>query len=152
MAAIEPGLRAAASAIARPRSRTSVIASSRVIASAAASAANSPTEWPITKSALIPRSCRAASTAREVATSADCCTAVSTQLLGVGVEAEALQIEPGRRTPAPEDVHRGRHRFREVAAHARLDRSLAREAEGDLVHAGDPASVLESSASARFPR
>ena len=60
------------------------------------------------------------------------------QFLGIGVEAEALQIEPGRRAPALEDVHRGRHRLREVAAHAGLDRSLAREAEGDLVHAGDP--------------
>jgi hypothetical protein len=48
IAAIEPGRFLAASAIASPRSRTRASASSVVIASAAASAANSPTEWPTT--------------------------------------------------------------------------------------------------------
>ena len=56
------------------------------------------------------------------------------ELLCVGVEAEALEIEAGRRTRAPEDVHRGGHRLREVAAHAGLERALAREAERDLAH------------------
>ena len=69
IAAIEPGFLRAASAIASPRSRTSAIASSTLIADAAASAANSPTEWPMTKSGLIPRSRIAASSARLVATS-----------------------------------------------------------------------------------
>jgi hypothetical protein len=78
IAAIEPGCWRAASAIATPRSVTSLIASSSVIASAAASAANSPTEWPTTKSAWIPRARSAARIARLVATSAGCCTSVST--------------------------------------------------------------------------
>ena len=59
------------------------------------------------------------------------------ELVGVRVEAEALEIETGHCAPSPEDVHCGRDRFREVPAHAGLDRALAREAEGDLVHAGD---------------
>ena len=148
MAAIEPGLRAAASAIARPRSRTSVIASSSVIASAAASAANSPTEWPITKSALMPRSCRAASIAREVATSAGCCTAVSTSS-----SASAWKQR--------------RSRSRPVAALPRLKTSIAAGTASaksrPMPASTDPwpgkqkailfmPGMLPSSASARFPR
>ena len=78
MAAIEPGFLRAASAMASPRSRTSATASSTFMAPAAASAANSPTEWPTTKSGLMPRALIAARTARLVATSAGCCTSVST--------------------------------------------------------------------------
>jgi hypothetical protein len=78
IAAIVPGRWRAASAIARPRSRTSPIASPVPIAPAAASAANSPTEWPTTTSGSIPRSRNAARIARLVATSAGCWTSVST--------------------------------------------------------------------------
>ena len=78
MAAIEPGRSRAASAIARPRSRTSAIVSRTFIAPAAASAANSPTEWPTTKSGTMPRFRSAARKARLVATSAGCCSSVST--------------------------------------------------------------------------
>ena len=48
IAAIAPGCSRAASAVAMPRSRTSAIAVSVSIASTAASAAYSPTEWPTT--------------------------------------------------------------------------------------------------------
>ena len=48
IAAIEPLLIRAASAIASPRSRTSAIDSAAVIDDVAASAVNSPTEWPTT--------------------------------------------------------------------------------------------------------
>src|SRR5439155_25023626 len=51
------------------------------------------------------------------------------ELLGVGVEAEALEVETARIATAAEDLHRRRNRFREVPAHAGLDRALAREAE-----------------------
>ena len=149
MAAIEPGLRAAASAIARPRSRTSAIASSRVIASAAASAANSPTEWPMTKSALMPRSLQGREHRERRRDERRLLHRGVDELLGVGVEAEALEIEAARLAPAPEDVHRRRNRLREVAAHPGLERALAREAERDLVHA---ARLSSSSASARSPR
>ena len=56
------------------------------------------------------------------------------QLLGLGVETEALEVEPARLAAAPEDVHRGRHRFGEIAAHSGLERALSGEAEGDLAH------------------
>ena len=78
MAAIDPGRSFAASAIARPRSRTSPIVSRTFIAPAAARAANSPTEWPTTKSGTNPRLRKAASIARLVATSAGCWSSVST--------------------------------------------------------------------------
>ena len=48
MAAIEPGCSFAVAAIARPRSRTSPIASRAESDCADPSAANSPTEWPTT--------------------------------------------------------------------------------------------------------
>ena len=89
MAAIEPGRSLAASAIARPRSRTRAIVSRTFIAPAAASAANSPTEWPTTKSGLTPRLRSAARKARLVATSAGCCSSVST-ISSSGVSKQSL--------------------------------------------------------------
>jgi hypothetical protein len=60
------------------------------------------------------------------------------QRLGVRVEAQMLEVETTRLASSPEDVQRSRHGLREVAAHARLERALAREAEGDLAHAARP--------------
>src|SRR5205814_4407736 len=56
------------------------------------------------------------------------------QLLGLRLEAQPCEIEPARLAPAPEDVHRLRHRLGDVAAHAGLERSLPGEAERDLLH------------------
>ena len=75
-AAIAPGCLSATSAIARPRSWTSAIASRSGSDAAAASAEYSPTEWPTTKSGLMPRVSTARRHASEVATSAGCCTSV----------------------------------------------------------------------------
>src|SRR5436190_3977461 len=55
------------------------------------------------------------------------------ELLGIGLEAEANEVEPASLAAAPEDVHRLRHRLRDVAAHPGLERPLARKAERDLV-------------------
>ena len=80
-AVIEVGVRAAASAIARPRSRTKVIASSSDSAPTRAAAVISPTECPATTPtpalAVSPGSSRAPAASRPAATSSGCATAVS---------------------------------------------------------------------------
>ena len=57
------------------------------------------------------------------------------QLVSVAVEAELRQVEPRRLAAAVVHVAGLRHRFGDVAAHARLHRALPREAERDLAHA-----------------
>ena len=56
------------------------------------------------------------------------------ELLERRVEAELLEIEPRCLAADPVDLHRGRHRLGELAAHAGLERTLARETESDLAH------------------
>ena len=65
------------------------------------------------------------------------------ELLEVRVEAQAAEVEPRRRAAELEDAHRLRHGFRDVAAHALLERPLSREAERDLglSHAATPFDV-----------
>src|SRR5512144_2634908 len=94
MAAIAPGRCLAASAIARPRSRTSPIAAPVSSEPAAARAANSPTECPTTTSGSSPRSRIAARIARLVATSAGCCTSVSTSSSSGVVKQSASRSRP----------------------------------------------------------
>ena len=57
------------------------------------------------------------------------------ELLGIGVEAEPLEVEAARRATALENRHRGGRHLGEVATHAGLERALPWETEGDLVHA-----------------
>ncbi len=75
------GVWAAASAIARPRSRTSTIACSAVIARAPAAAVSSPTLWPATAPILPNASAgwgnSSSAASRPEATSSGCATAVS---------------------------------------------------------------------------
>ena len=57
------------------------------------------------------------------------------ELLGVGVEAQTLEVEPARLAPAPKTSIAAGIASANVPAHPGLERALAREAEGDLVHA-----------------
>ncbi len=57
------------------------------------------------------------------------------EVVGVAVEAEMLEVEPGRRAAARVHVHGAGHGLGDVAAHAGLDRALAGEAERNLRHA-----------------
>ena len=98
------GVTAEASAIARPRSRTSTIACSAVIVRAPAAAVSSPTLWPATApimanaSAGCGKSSRAAT--RPVATSRGWAISVCADRLGVGLGAVVDEVEPGdRREP-----------------------------------------------------
>jgi hypothetical protein len=100
MAAIEPGRSRAAAAIASPRSRTSAIASRGENDSAAPSAANSPTEWPTTKSGVMPRARSAALIASEVATSAGCCTSVSSRSSAGASKQSCLRSRPAASLPS----------------------------------------------------
>jgi len=54
------------------------------------------------------------------------------------VEAQLLEIHPGGLVALVVDRHRLRHRKRDVAAHAGLERALAGEHECDLAHAAAP--------------
>ena len=76
--------------------------------------------------------------ARLVATSAGCCTSVSTRSSTGVVEAELLEVESGRLAAGLEDGHRLGHGLGDVASHPGLERALAREHEGDLAHAATP--------------
>ena len=67
--------------------------------------------------------------------------------LGLGrFEADANEVEAGGLAGALEDVHRLRDRLRDLTAHARLERALARETEGDLPAHLDLGSVHSSKA------
>ena len=83
-----------------PRSRTSPIASAALIDSAAPSAANSPTEWPTTKSGTIPRARIASLIARLVATSAGCCNLVSSRSSTGPWKQTCLRSSPEASLPA----------------------------------------------------
>src|SRR6266850_1662761 len=128
IAAIEPGFLRAASAIASPRSRTSAIASSTFSAPAAASAANSPTECPTTKSGLIPRARADGETRCDESRLLDLRL---DELFFRPLEAKMLQVEPGRDAAPLEDVERLGVGRRDLPAHADLERSLSRETEGN---------------------
>ena len=72
--------------------------------------------------------------ARHVATSAGCCTSVSTRSSSGESKQSFWRSRPGRLAAEPVDVHRSRDRLGELAAHAGLERALARETESDLAH------------------
>src|SRR6478672_5547224 len=103
IAAIEPGFFLAASAIAIPRSRTSAIASSTFSA---------PGEARRDERRLLHLRLHELSLGR--------------------LEAEVHEIQARRLAPLLEHLHRLGKGLRELTAHARLERSLAREAERDL--------------------
>ena len=107
-------------------------------ASAAPSAANSPTEWPTTKSGTMPRARIASLMARLVATSAGCCTFVSSMSSTGPWKQMLAEIDPGRLAAGLVHRHRLGHGLGDLAAHAGLVRALAGEHEGDLGHRAAP--------------
>ena len=132
MAAIDPGRSFAASAIARPRSRTSPIVSRTFIAPAAARAANSPTEWPTTKSGIEPALAQSGEHREARRHERRLLELRLDHFLERRVEAEPRQIEARGLAPDVEHLHRLGRRLSDITPHAGLERALAGEAECDL--------------------
>jgi len=138
MAAIEPGLRAAASAIAKPRlahERHRLLERHRLGRRESRELPDGMADDEVGLHATLSQGREHRQRGRD---ERRLLHRGIEQLLSVGVEAEALEVEARRRAATLEHRPGGRNGLGEVPTHAGLERALAREAEGDLAHAATP--------------